>query len=329
MALSQQSLQHKVQSALLLAVAAVQGLQWLAAFASNSQTPWLFAAVMAPLLAQFCLGKASVLQHPQLCVAMVSGTIALSLPHQPHPNLTLLLLLPVVAAFASNRLMLALTVLPSLLSWLWFYPQPLWAAAWLLVATLIGYQSGLLHRLNTLQRRQNQRLQWQKQRNGNRDRLTQLRNKRYFEQRLQQSVSEAKRSKNPLSLIILDIDYFRAYNDHYGHAEGDLCLRAVASQIKAASQRQSDVIARLQGGTFALLLPTTDRKGAERLAQQISTQVQQANIGHHCSPISRKITLTQGLSQWQPGLEAEHLLERAKRTLAQAKVEGRDQIKVA
>lgn len=115
------------------------------------------------------------------------------------------------------------------------------------------------------------------------DFLTQLPNRRFYERRLQENISTAKRNNSYLSLLMIDIDNFKAYNDKYGHDDGDLALLHVASCIKNSLQRDTDLVARFGGEEFIVLLPSTDSINAMRIAEQIRVNIEQLDIEHKLS----------------------------------------------
>ncbi|WP_028117162.1 GGDEF domain-containing protein [Ferrimonas senticii] len=317
------------QLAMLLTIIVLQSLQALLAIPQWQALPWLLAPVPVAIAAQWHQQR-----EPSKVVALswtglLAITLAASLPWQPQPELTLLLLLAAMSVMAHSPLAFTIAVVPSLLMWLYLQLNLVLMLASLAIALLLGFQTRMWQHFAKLNQRHHQRLQRQIDRRSNRHPLTKLANQRYFEQRLQQTVFDARRSKTPLSLIVLDIDYFHSYHSYYGKDAANQVLQQLARLIKAVSQRQSDIIAYLEDGTFALLLPTTDQHGAERLANQIANNVIAADMPHSGSPISDRITLSQGISQWQRGMDPQQLLSRANQTLAEAKQQGRDRIKVA
>ncbi|TKB51070.1 GGDEF domain-containing protein [Ferrimonas sediminicola] len=173
------------------------------------------------------------------------------------------------------------------------------------------------------------RLQYQLNRNSRRDPLTGIANRSLLEQRLRELVAENRRTHNPLTLIMLDIDYFTAFNRHYGEESGDETLISLAKLMLHCSRRQTDVIARYRGGEFAILLPATDKSGAKRLLQQLRRELAEANLPHDHSPISARLTLSAGVAQWQPGQDDRSLLQAARAALKLAKARGRNRYVLA
>ncbi|MDJ1171579.1 diguanylate cyclase [Roseofilum sp. BLCC_M154] len=159
------------------------------------------------------------------------------------------------------------------------------------------------------------------------DGLTQLANRRHFDQSLHQEWQRLTREKQPLSLILCDIDFFKRYNDTYGHQAGDDCLKQVAITLKKVVKRPADLVARYGGEEFVVMLPNTPASGAISMAQAIQKQVQALQILHHNSSASSVVTLSLGIATSIPCREMEPLglLKSADEALYQAKAQGRNQ----
>lgn len=160
------------------------------------------------------------------------------------------------------------------------------------------------------------------------DGLTQVANRRCFDERLAQEWKRLARERSPLSLLLIDIDHFKPYNDHYGHLGGDECLYRVAQALERGVARPADLVARYGGEEFAVLLPNTDRAGAAHLGQQLKAEVDRLQLPHAQSPVKRCITLSVGLATLRPRQEEQltKLIERADRALYRAKQLGRDRL---
>ncbi|WP_218568629.1 sensor domain-containing diguanylate cyclase [Pseudomonas sp. 2FG] len=162
------------------------------------------------------------------------------------------------------------------------------------------------------------------------DELTLLANRRRFMAALTDELQRAARYKRSLALVMMDIDYFKQYNDMYGHAAGDQCLRRVAQVIKNGQKRSGDLGARYGGEEFCLLLPETDAAGAQTVAEQIRQALEASQIVHSGSPLG-VVTLSAGVHAFVPAGEAEGaamLMHCADRALYQAKAKGRNQLSV-
>ncbi|GAB4291205.1 MAG: hypothetical protein Kow0096_05220 [Thiohalomonadaceae bacterium] len=162
------------------------------------------------------------------------------------------------------------------------------------------------------------------------DGLTGIANRRRFDEKLEQEWRRAAREHQPISLIMLDIDFFKKYNDLYGHPAGDECLRKIARVLAETVARPGDIAARYGGEEFAAILPNTSMLGAEKLAEQIRAQIEGLELPHADSGISPWVTVSIGLATRIPGNDEEHtiLLEGADRALYKAKQQGRNRVVV-
>lgn len=163
------------------------------------------------------------------------------------------------------------------------------------------------------------------------DGLTGIANRRYFDKALEREWKAAKREKKFLSLILFDVDYFKKYNDFYGHLAGDDCLCQVAIAASPAIQRPRDTLARYGGEEFAVILPNTDIDGASICAERIRYEIENLHICHSSSPINPYVTASLGVSTLDPYTEvsvALQLIKEADLALYQAKNEGRNCFKV-
>jgi diguanylate cyclase (GGDEF)-like protein len=160
------------------------------------------------------------------------------------------------------------------------------------------------------------------------DGLTQIANRRQFDLRLEQEWRRMKRERLSLALILCDVDYFKSYNDTYGHQMGDDCLRSIAHVIDQGARRPSDLVARYGGEEFAILLSNTDLAGAIEVANSIKNQIQQLQLPHQESPVSLCVTASFGVAAVSPSEEGtpEELIAQADRALYRAKEEGRDRV---
>ena len=158
------------------------------------------------------------------------------------------------------------------------------------------------------------------------DGLTRVANRRFFEEMLFKEWNRLRRESASLSLILCDVDYFKRYNDTYGHLAGDSCLKQVAVALQEAVKRSGDLVARYGGEEFAILLPKTDLEGAILVAETICSQVRSLQIPHKNSPIKPYVTISLGVASVipEPPLIPETLILRADQALYQAKTNGRD-----
>lgn len=159
------------------------------------------------------------------------------------------------------------------------------------------------------------------------DGLTQLANRRCFDEHLYQEWQRMIREQGPLSLILCDIDFFKAYNDTYGHQAGDDCLHQIAKTISSCAKRPADLAARYGGEEFALILPTTASTGGVKVAQDIQHKVKALQLPHSSSQVSDCITLSLGIATVVPQVDSNPstLVTVADKALYQAKAAGRNQ----
>jgi diguanylate cyclase (GGDEF)-like protein len=160
------------------------------------------------------------------------------------------------------------------------------------------------------------------------DGLTGAMNARSFELLLSRDWAQAQREGGPLSLVMVNVDNFRAYNDVYGPLRGDDCLKAVAQVLMRCLYREVDVVARLEGDTFAALLPGTDAQGALVVAERIASEAAALEMPHLESPHGGVVTVSVGLAAMTPTRsEAPMLLvRRAQAALGDAKDSGRNAV---
>jgi len=163
---------------------------------------------------------------------------------------------------------------------------------------------------------------------SNVDCLTNLYNRRYFDAALKSEWKRHKRTQSPLSLIMCDIDFFKQYNDTYGHLAGDDCITRVAKAIGGKAKRPSDSAVRYGGEEFALILSETDLKGATTVAKNIKQTIENLEIEHTTSLVKPIISLSFGVATVIPNSnqEPEILISLADNALYQSKEKGRDQI---
>ena len=162
------------------------------------------------------------------------------------------------------------------------------------------------------------------------DSLTGLANRRQFDRYFDAEWQRLAREHQPLTLILCDIDYFKRYNDCYGHPSGDICLAQVGDVLTKCIRRPADLVARYGGEEFAVILPNTDTGGGHSVAEAIREGLAKAAIPHCTSSVSDAVTLTMGIATVVPDhhLIAQDLLQAADLALYHAKQQGRDRIYV-
>jgi diguanylate cyclase (GGDEF)-like protein len=163
---------------------------------------------------------------------------------------------------------------------------------------------------------------------ADRDGLTGVANRRRGDAYLAEVWTRLRREKQPLSVMMLDVDHFKAFNDHYGHQAGDECLTVVAGTLQDELLRTSDMVARYGGEEFMLILPNTDGESAALLAEKVRRAVESLTIAHAHSSAGTVVTVSVGVATILPASDegAEHLLREADIALYRAKRLGRNQV---
>lgn len=162
------------------------------------------------------------------------------------------------------------------------------------------------------------------------DGLTGIANRRCFDEFLNFEWIRARRAQSFLSLIMMDIDYFKLFNDNYSHLQGDECLKKIAKALSRSVKRATDLVARYGGEEFSCVLPLTNKKGAFALAHQIQSAIKSLKISHEYSPIAPIVTMSMGIATMIPDRSspAHVLITAADKALFEAKKNGRNQIRV-
>ena len=173
-----------------------------------------------------------------------------------------------------------------------------------------------------------QKANQQLQQLATRDGLTRIANRRRLDAWIDAEWRRLTRKQEPLSVIMCDIDYFKRYNDTYGHQAGDDCLKRIAKALSRTARRSSDLVARYGGEEFIVALPNTEISGAEMVARDIQARVSRLKIAHSDSPINAFVTLSIGIGTTIPDAERtpRHLIECADQALYDAKENGRNRI---
>ncbi len=162
------------------------------------------------------------------------------------------------------------------------------------------------------------------------DGLTGLGNRRRFDEQIKSECERARRTGDPLCMLMIDVDHFKRYNDHYGHVVGDACLRRIAEVLQSVVQRPADCVARYGGEEFTMLLPQTELPGAGHIAQQVVDAVAALHLPHVDSPIGAWVTVSVGAAGTPPPGRAPRaapdpnaLIDAADKALYEAKAAGR------
>ncbi|MFL6657970.1 MAG: diguanylate cyclase [Massilia sp.] len=163
------------------------------------------------------------------------------------------------------------------------------------------------------------------------DGLTGVSNRRAFNEALEGEWRRCARAQMPISLIMVDIDHFKLFNDAYGHQEGDACLQQAAAAMRRAAMRPQDVVARYGGEEFAILLPQEDIGGAEAVARKVLEEIAFMGIAHESSSVGPWVTVSMGVASMTPSdqVESDQLVRTADALLYEAKAGGRNRYRVA
>lgn len=197
-----------------------------------------------------------------------------------------------------------------------------------LIMTIADQLSSFIQRKQTEEQLQELNLELRKL--ANLDGLTQVANRRRFDNYFLQEWRRSMREEQWLSLVLCDVDYFKAYNDHYGHLAGDDCLQRVAQTMNDHVQRPADLVARYGGEEFVVLLPNTHSKGAQQVALNLQSRIQSLRLPHAQSKVKPYVTMSLGVASVIPraNLLPEDLISAADQALYQAKHQGRDRVVV-
>jgi len=164
---------------------------------------------------------------------------------------------------------------------------------------------------------------------SNLDSLTGVANRRYFDESLGRELNRSCRDKTPLSLILLDVDHFKEFNDTHGHLVGDECLKQIAHILQNAIVRSHDLVARYGGEEFAVILPSTDLKGGLIIAERLRELVENLNLVNFKKPIIQPVTISLGLvstPHGQKGMSPKFLIGHADKALYEAKKQGKNRV---
>lgn len=197
------------------------------------------------------------------------------------------------------------------------------------VDSLVGFMFDISERKNTEEKLIG--LQKELEALSYKDGLTGIANRRKFDLRLETEWTSARRSNQPLSLIVLDLDFFKQYNDHYGHVQGDKCLISVAQKLNLAAIRPKDIAARFGGEEFILLLPETDEVGALEVAERCRNLIENMRIPHEKSGVGPFLTVSMGVGTIKvpTDMTSENFIQTVDHLLYSAKQKGRNRIESA
>ncbi|MEL4869356.1 membrane-associated sensor domain-containing protein [Pantoea agglomerans] len=201
------------------------------------------------------------------------------------------------------------------------------ALQWVLLAGLIESGRRILNRwfILALQREQeNADLIHQLGLLASKDPLTGLANRRSFEARMDREIASHQQDGKGFGLIMLDVDHFKLYNDHYGHQQGDRCLIMIAGVLESASRENEGIVGRVGGEEFMVLLPEADAGTVRSTAERISRMLESQAYAHALSPVNPHVTVSQGLTLWTHGQSPQSVIGCADKALYMAKLQGRN-----
>jgi diguanylate cyclase (GGDEF)-like protein/PAS domain S-box-containing protein len=192
------------------------------------------------------------------------------------------------------------------------------------VEALVGFMFDISERKKTEQKLLD--LQKELEALSFRDGLTGVANRRMFDSILEVEWANARRTNQPLSMILLDIDYFKQYNDHYGHVQGDQCLKRMGQVLSSAATRSRDFVARFGGEEFVLILPETDEDSAAKIAERCRNLLFKEQIPHEKSLVSQILSVSFGVGTIIPAHSDEPIafIEEVDKRLYRAKQNGRN-----
>ena len=266
-----------------------------------------------------------------LLLTLQPGLLAMWLPLMVTMLFVIYLYLPL--RFTAAAAFAALFSLVTPFWWAWVAhpvlpgPEIYRGFLWLLLANALGFTAA-----NALQR--SQRVQFAQslllRKLLSTDSLTGIANRRRFDEALEREWRRCQRAAMPLSLLMIDVDHFKPYNDHLGHQQGDECLRQVAQLLVEGSGRPGDLVARYGGEEFLCLLPDTGMAGALAVADRLSAAVRHADIHHPRSPAGARLTVSIGAATAKDlSGQPDALMAFADKLLYAAKAAGRNQVRAA
>lgn len=312
---------HVLESAMVLVLAASSSVLFILRMAPDREAVWLSHLAKATVL------FLSLAWAISFYVFIASGDMRVI-----FPLAGLLLFTALISLYFDARVLLTFIV-PIWLSILvsaFVYdqsPTALNAVLWLLLAALLESGRRMLNNwfLLALRRGQEKRdLIKQLETLASYDPLTGIANRRNFQQQLDNAIHDASQTGGELAMIMVDVDHFKRFNDHYGHQAGDICLKEVANQLKSAVRKRGDSVARLGGEEFAILLPGGGSEAAHRVARRLAWRLENLAIEHAASPVDRHVTVSQGISIWKPDMSGTVFIAQADAALYQAKESGRN-----
>jgi len=313
--------------------------------ASSNELHLLFAGLMALLSGGiiFRAGDNSRYQKLFWCLSALSISVSLVLlacltestwlSTSGAKKLLLIGFMGMLMSWSISKLILTISLLPVLLCYLYLsWHEPGYLAIDILLSMvkfpllvvmfystirrfIVSIEKRFITKIKTIERLE---------RDSYLDELTRIKNRRGFNADLEKAVGAAMRFETGLSVVIIDIDFFKQYNDSLGHPAGDFCLRKVAAILSSECKRSVDTVARIGGEEFALIMPGTNAENAEYVAENIRETLRRSALVHPGSSISEFVTASIGIAEYDTGDDFHSLYQRADRAMYKAKVAGRD-----
>jgi diguanylate cyclase (GGDEF)-like protein len=292
------------------------GVSWIA-FVSGYPLAYLFLPILIWTVFRYGSFFASLLVSIVSLIAILATAKNHGLYIPNEPNASLLLLQSFMAVLALTSLILSAVI------------DEKNAAQISLKQAMENLELQVIERTTELQHSESllKQANLELEKLVNIDGLTQVGNRRCFDDRLKIEWGRLSRDAQPIALILFDIDYFKPYNDLYGHQMGDDCLTAIAQRVKQVVSRPADLVARYGGEEFVIILPNTDIQGALIVAEQIRIAITNLGIVHQSSSISDIVTISLGVASMLPNSmqEPATLIKQADTALYRAKQQGRNQ----
>lgn len=309
-----QHVQHRLTETILV-ILIFLCVSWIA-FIRTYPLAYLSLPILIWTVFRYGSFFASLLVSIVSLIAILSTSQGHGLYIKDSPNESLLLLQSFMAVFALTSLILSAVI------------DERTEARFLLMQSIENLESQVIERTAKLQQSETSLKQanLELEKLVNIDGLTQIANRRCFDDRLRIEWQRLSREGQPISLLLLDIDYFKLYNDCYGHQVGDDCLQEIAQALEKALYRPADLVARYGGEEFAAILPNTEINGAIIVAEEIRSAIANLDIPHQNSDISDIVTVSVGVTSLLPCPQQKPstLIQQADIALYSAKQQGRN-----
>jgi len=309
-----QYVQHRLKETILV-ILLFLCVSWIA-FIKTYPLAYLSLPILIWTVFRYGSFFASLLVSIVSLIAILSTSQGHGLYIKGSPNDSLLLLQSFIAVFSLTSLILSAVI------------DERTEARFLLTQSIASLEGQVIERTAKLQQSETSLKQanLELEKLVNLDGLTQIANRRCFDDRLELEWERLSREQQPLSLLLFDVDYFKRYNDCYGHQLGDDCLNAIAQTVEQTLRRPADLVARYGGEEFVAILPNTDLDGASIVSEAIRSAIANLKIPHQNSDISDIVTVSVGVTSLTPNHQQKSsiLIKQADVALYSAKQQGRN-----